>query len=119
MQYRVDYSDKHNLHNWVEKLDLVCVSSKVIGLLGSSFFIGWACTLLWAPRLADIYGRSKIYRIAMVLVSINFCLYYVCFNVYFMIAICFMNGALTSVRSSTGFIYMQEFVKSHKQPTMA
>ena len=55
--WEVDYTDRDSLHNWFEKLDLMCQPSWKIGAIGSSFFIGWCLTLLWVPRLADIHGR--------------------------------------------------------------
>lgn len=50
----------------------MCVPKWKIGLLGSSYFIGWVLTLLWIPRLADIYGRTKLIQIAMIIDFILF-----------------------------------------------
>ena len=88
------------------KLDLACQSDFTIGMIGASYFIGWACTLLILPRFADIYGRAWIYRIGMVFYFVLLCCYYVCFNVYLMIALNFCLGCTATSRMGVGFVYM-------------
>jgi hypothetical protein len=56
-EWKIDYSKNRALHNYVEKLSLACNSHITIGLIGSSYFFGWALSLLFLPRLADIHGR--------------------------------------------------------------
>ena len=67
--------------------------------------------MLILPPLADILGRKWINSVGMVIYFITICLYYVCFNVYFMIALNFMNGATATTRINIGFVFMLEFVK--------
>ena len=55
--WEVDYTNPESIHNWYEQLDLMCETSSLIGTFGSAFFFGWCLTLLWVPRLSDIYGR--------------------------------------------------------------
>jgi MFS family permease len=50
-------------------MDLICVSKKKIGLIGSSYFTGWTITLLWVPLLADKYGRKMIVVVSMAVSS--------------------------------------------------
>jgi MFS family permease len=109
-EYKIDYSDKRNLHNWVDKLDLACVKNETVGMIGSSFFTGWAVTSLWLPGLGDVYGRLPIFRICMVVYFLAICAIYACFNVWFMIAINFVMGAASSARIGMGVVFMQEFV---------
>ena len=54
----MDLADSY--YNWILKFDLLCASKMKIGIIGSSPFIGWVSTLLFIPRLADVYGRYKI-----------------------------------------------------------
>jgi len=68
--YVVDYSSKYSLHNWVEQLDLVCVSGEKIGLIGSMFFAGWSSTVLFIPFASDKIGRRWIFLFSMILVAI-------------------------------------------------
>lgn len=70
MPYVVDYSSKYSLHNWVEQLDLVCVSGEKIGLIGSMFFAGWSSTVLFIPFASDKIGRRWIFLFSMILVAI-------------------------------------------------
>ena len=54
----MDLADSY--YNWILKFDLHCASKMKIGFIGSSPFIGWVSTLLFIPRLSDVYGRYKI-----------------------------------------------------------
>jgi MFS family permease len=101
------------------KLDLACQSDFIIGMIGASYFIGWASTLLILPRLSDLYGRAYIYRTGMVCYFTLICCYYFCSNVYLMIALNFCLGSTATCRMGVGFVYMQEFVKSRHQTLIA
>lgn len=57
INYTIDYSNSTSLHNWVEPLDLICVKGGLLGLIGSSFFIGLCVSTLVVPPLADKIGR--------------------------------------------------------------
>ena len=55
--FQPDVSHKDYYDNLIGKFNLACASSNKIGLIGSSFFTGWIMTLVFVPRLADIFGR--------------------------------------------------------------
>jgi len=55
--WEIDWNSEKSLLNWHQTLDLMCSPEWKVGLLGSIYFIGFAATLLWVPRLADMYGR--------------------------------------------------------------
>ena len=101
-----NYETNEDLYNWVTRLDLACEDKFWIGMIGSSYFIGWAVTLIPATRIADIYGRSWIYRIAMIINIIDLVCVYLVRNIYLMIAVNFIMGVVTSARISIGFVYM-------------
>jgi hypothetical protein len=61
LEWQYDYSDPQTLHNWTEKLSLVCMPKWKLGLIGSVHFIGFCTTLLWLPPYADRYGRIKFF----------------------------------------------------------
>ena len=52
--------------NWVQKLDLTCATGSQIGALGSVYFSGWVFSLIFLPRIADLYGRY------LIIVLVNF-----------------------------------------------
>jgi len=113
--YRVSYSCKTCLHNWVEKLSLTCVPKWKVGLLGSSLWMGWVLSLLFLPRIADIYGRRWIYLLGMwLLMPILFAMLFTR-SLNAMIAIIFMQGFLSTVRVSIGYVYMLEFIPKPNQ----
>jgi MFS family permease len=63
----VNWSEELSLKNWFTGLHLECVSKARIGLIGSTLFAGWALSAIFIPRMADIYGRKKIFIFSMTL----------------------------------------------------
>ena len=90
----------------------MCEEDWKVGFLGSSFFIGWASSLLWMPRLADIYGRRKCYIIAMVADTLLYANLLYTSNINVAIATIFSAGFFASFRVGVGFIYLMELVPS-------
>ena len=89
---------------------MACETKAKIGFLGSAYFIGWACTLLILPRIADNYGRKYVYRITMTIFAGLLAAVYASKTIESMIVIIFLIGACTSIRISVCFVYMLEFV---------
>ena len=107
--HRVDWDDKTSLHNWVETLDLTCTSGAKVGLIGSMYFFGLAASAIVLPRISDIFGRKKIYFIAMALHLIVYFVFLVSTSLTLNIVMILLFGALSVGRASIGYIYMQEF----------
>ena len=66
-EWRIDYSSDKTFRNWVQKLNLTCESKEIIGLIGSSYFLGMAVSSVLFPRLADIIGPKPILILTMAL----------------------------------------------------
>ena len=79
-------------------------------MIGSSFFIGWCLSLLWIPRLADVYGRKNLFRIAQVIDFLLFTGMLLTNSLNVAIGIIFSIGFTTSIRLAAGYIYMLEFI---------
>lgn len=81
-----------------------------MGLIGSSYFIGWTATTLIIPPLADKIGRKWIYRICMVIQTLTM------FGVVFSksmdmtIGLITLIGIVTSGRILVGYVYASEFL---------
>jgi len=74
------------------------------------FFFGWSATLLWMPRLGDIYGRKWLIAYNNL---ICFALYLgVLFapNIYFLATVIFLWGFFNSIRTNVTFLYMMELM---------
>ena len=93
----------------------MCVPQWKAGIIGTAFFIGWASTLLWLPRLGDKYGRQKVFAAGMTLNLLMYALMMWTHDLDVMIASSFFQGALTSVRINVGFLYMLEMMPAHLQ----
>ena len=112
--YTIDWTAEESLHNWVEKLDLTCVSKEKIAWLGSSFFVGWITTLFFLPRLADRYGRIWVWRGGMVAQLIAYTIILFTHNLNVMIGAIGLIGACSTARCNVGFVVMLEYLPSSK-----
>ena len=66
VNFRVDWDSIYSLRNWIEPLDLYCISSFKMGLFGSLYFAGFAFGCLTVVRLGDVYGRKWVLFSALV-----------------------------------------------------
>jgi MFS family permease len=83
-------------------------SKFLIGLMGSSFFLGWVISCIFLPRLADIYGRKWFVFITQcVMASIFICFIFVK-DVYSNIGLFILLGTCNVGRSMVAFILMME-----------
>jgi MFS family permease len=71
LEWKIDWTNEESLHNWVEEFDLYCTPKYVIGLMGSSFFIASVLSSLIFPRLADLFGRKKIFLVGFYMNTIT------------------------------------------------
>ena len=115
LPYTVNYTNHTSLHNWVEQVDLTCRSSEQIAFIGSMFFIGWCCTLLWVPVLADKKGRKWIYFGSILGTAIVILWMLFAKSLWAIYFLMFMGGVLTSGRYTTGYVYGNEFCPSNWQ----
>jgi len=111
VEYYIDYdSCNTQLHNWIQQYDLFCVSDKVIGLIGSVAFAGWAATTLVIPPIADKIGRRFIIFASA---SINFVIFICILSIHevkALLALMFIAGALTPGRGPVGFMLACEYL---------
>jgi MFS family permease len=110
LEYRFDYSAENSIHNWVEKLNLTCRPGWQIGLLGSVYFMGWCCTLLWVPPLADKHGRKPVVFWGMLLNLIAFTLMIATRSYLMTLGMIFIMGAITTIRLPLISNYLVELV---------
>ena len=78
--------------------------------IASAFFLGWSLTLLWVPRLADIYGRKYIFAIGQIFGAILYSILMVTDSLNVTIAVSFLCGMLNSVRVNIGYVYLIELM---------
>jgi len=110
IEYTINYNNSTSLHNWVEKLSLVCRPGWQIGLLGSALFAGWSATLLWVPPLADKYGRRKLFVWGVVANLVLYTIVMASHSYWLTVGCIFLIGALESIRISIGYTYVMELM---------
>ena len=67
LEWKIDWDNENSIHNWRERLDLMCASDFRINLLLSAWFLGISVTVLWVPRLSDKRSRKFFQGSAVVL----------------------------------------------------
>ena len=88
----------------------MCEPSWKVGLLGTMFFTGWCATLLWVPRLADVYGRKKLFLIGMALNLVLLVAMLITSDLQVMTVIAFLFGCACPMRRDIGYVYMIEMM---------
>jgi MFS family permease len=58
LRNNIDWTNKYSMINWIGKFDFYCGHAFEISLFGSLFFLGFICSTLIFPPLADTYGRK-------------------------------------------------------------
>ena len=78
-------------------------------------FLGWVSTLPWVPRLADKYGRKKIYHLGMFLDLLILVAMFFNTNLNAMIGLGFIFGMVCTLRVNIGYVYMSEMMPKKYQ----
>ena len=87
-------------------------------MLGSWFFIGWVCTLLWMPNLADKYGRKYPVWASWIVISICEVVMLLTKSIVVMSCMNFIQGAVASLRVNVGYVYLVEMMPKSKVTTV-
>ena len=101
--------------NWVDRLDLVCASKLVIGLIGSSYLLGWALGCLVVPRLGDLYGRRIPYAASMAASLVIHLGFILSQNTLLTMVLFLLLGATCPGKSNIAYVYMLELVPKNRQ----
>jgi len=87
-------------------------------MIGACFFLGWTCTLLWLPAIADRRGRKNIFWLAMFAQLCLFVGLLTTRNLIVMLFIMFSFGGLSAVRVGVGYVYLMEMLPRSKQTSV-
>ena len=74
LSFRPNMELKESYINWISHYELTCTPGGYIGLIASSFFAGWIATLVFVPRISDLYGRYRFIQIGNVFQLIGYSL---------------------------------------------
>ena len=115
--WRIDYSSDLSYHNWVDpsRLDLTCVDKKVIGLIGSMYFLSWSLFSIVTPMLSDRFGRKWPLFFSMFAQCICLTLTQLSTSIYFTIGVYFLVGICAAGRVTISTTYMNELVPENKR----
>jgi MFS family permease len=82
------------------------------------FFAGWAVSATILPRIADIYGRKRVYLFAITGHLIFFLGEILSRNLKLTIGFQFFLGAMSVGRAVVGYLYAIELVPLNSQATV-
>jgi len=106
----VDWSSQFSLQNWVQQLDLECVSHTYVSLIASLCFLGWCTSLLFLPSLADRVGRKWIVLVGQGVQLLTFPVLLQSQSLYLTLVTMFVFGLCTTARCSIAFVYWMELL---------
>lgn len=111
-EWVIDYESPNSYHNWVDpgKLNLTCVDKRLIGSLGSVYFLGFAVSAGVTPYLSDQYGRKYPYFFSIFFQTISYALIILSKNIYLTIGCYLIVGLCAGGRVAIGTIYISEFL---------
>ena len=111
--YRPNLSLEDSYDNWVSKLGLECAGPSKIGLIASSYFIGWILTLTFLPRISDLIGRQKIIIGGNLIQLAALTVILFTTNYRIMIAAIMVLGMMATVRQQVTVVYLYENFRHH------
>jgi len=106
----IDWDDDGSLHNWVEKLDLMCASDLAISFIGSSFYVGAFVGSFILPRASDVVGRKPMFLLGLVLYFIVIVGLVLSSNLYFTYFLLFLGGISETGRYYVAYVYCVEMM---------
>ena len=92
-------------------LNLTCVDDKLIGLIGSLYFLAWAIFSIITPYMSDRFGRKWILFALCSIQCVCLLLSQISKSIYFTVAVYFFIGVCASGRVTISTTYMNELVQ--------
>ena len=99
LSYRPNMELKESYINWISHYELTCTSGGYIGLIASSFFVGWIGTMVFVPRISDLYGRYRFIQIAMVFQLIGYALLFMTHSYTVLVTAMVIMGMCSTLRT--------------------
>lgn len=96
------------MDNWVNTVDLYCISDLENSVIGSMFFVGTFTGSFILPRAADVYGRKPLFLIGLsIYIAVVIALL---FNksLYFLYVLLFFGGISETGRYYVAYVYAVE-----------
>lgn len=117
-EWRIDYTSEESFRNWVapEQLDLTCVSTEIVALVGSFFFAGFCISAGITAPLADKVGRKWIHFFSLsVMFVAYFLVVFVSRSIYVTMGCYFVAGLCSGGTEVVSAAWMNEFLPHDAQ----
>ena len=118
MLFEPDYDSVYSFSNWVDALDIFCISGFKMGLFGSLFYVGYVIGSLSFLRLGDVYGRKWVLVAALTLQTLILLAFYFVWKQWVFYVLMFLLGFGASVREGLSYVYAMEMLPKKNQITV-
>ncbi|CDW82898.1 organic cation [Stylonychia lemnae] len=108
--WKIDEGNNRSLNNWVQKFNLHCSDSYIIGLFGSIDFLGQLIASFIFPPLSDKYGRRIIVVSGMVLQMLIILGMFFISNYLTMYLVIFILGMTFTNKNFVTYSHLMEFM---------
>ena len=112
VEWKIDWDHENSIHNWRERLDLMCASDFRINLLLSAWFLGISATVLWVPRLSDKRSRKFFQGSAVVIDLLMYTILLFTKSYGLMVLVLFCMGCTGPQRVQIGWVYLLELAST-------
>lgn len=91
-------------------MNLISKSNFQIGLIGSTYLLGWALGCLFVPRMGDVYGRRWPLVISMGISLIIYLILILSTNINLTTVMFLLLGLTNPGKSNVCYIFLLEFI---------
>ena len=115
LKYKINYDDGNTIHNWITKLDLVCISNSEMGYFGALMLSGFFFGSLFLVRIGDIIGRKPVILLSMFLAIISLIGIALANTLTLLLVFIFVYGLTMPPQSFLMFVLMNELTTTDKE----
>ena len=113
ISYEVNYeASVENIYNWYTKFDLVCLDKSATSNIAISCLVGVFVSVLFIPRLGDLYGRKPILYTGLIVSVPALVLVAVTTNLLVLDIASFLAGPCIIARMACGFLMLMEHMET-------
>ena len=116
ISYEVNYAaSTENIYNWYTRLGLVCKPKSVMSRIGIICMTGLFLSVLFVPRLGDLFGRRPILMTAFLGSIVPLAVVSFAKQVWLVDTVAFLAMPCIIARMSCGFLLLMEHVPRKQQ----
>ena len=114
LSYEPNMKLSDSYYNWISTFGLECASAYEIGMITTSFFIGWVVAIPVITRLADTFSRVRLIQFGAACQVLNFLVLLNGTSYEALVTFMVIQGLLRSIFAFVNAMFIYEsFIRSH------